>query len=523
MVGTANASAKSYDLVIVGAGAAGSVVAAVAAEAGKRVLILEAGPERELGQLYSSQIWARKLKWSGAPVTEEGNLRVGHNFNAGFGTGGAALHHYAVWPRLHENDFSVHSDYGVGLDWPIGYADLRPFYDRIQAQVGISGDARAETWRPPGEPYPMPPLPVFSQGEVIRRGFEALEMHTAPIPVAVNSTPSGERRACLYDGWCDAGCPIGALANPLVTYLPRALKAGAEIRHRAEVLRVLHDASGRRVTAVEYVDAAGARQQARGDQVVLAAFAVQTARLLLNSRSDQHPAGLGNHNDRVGRYLMTHPATTISGLFKEETQPALGITGGQLICHDRYADKRPAPERFGSYQWLIANAVKPNDLLGIANSRPDLVGAALEPFMQRAARHYGTMVAVGEDIALADNRVSLSRQRDAHGMPLAHCTHNIGEQTAAMTRAATEEGLAIFRAAGAEEAWAGPTAGMHILGGTVMGRDSATSVTDSYGRCHELDNLFIAGPGVFPSSGAVNPTFTVHALALRTAEHLLQK
>lgn len=523
MVGTTTEPGDAYDVVIVGAGAAGSVVAAVAAEAGKRVLILEAGPERKLEQLYSSQIWARKLKWSGAPVTEEGNLRVGHNFNAGFGTGGAALHHYAVWPRLHGNDFKVRSAHGVGLDWPLNYGDLRPFYDRIQAEVGISGDAGAETWRPPGDPYPLPPLPVFAQGAIIRKGFEALDMHTAPIPVAVNSSPYRGRRACLYDGWCDAGCPIGALANPLVTYLPRALRAGAELRHRAEVLRVLHDASGRRATAVEYADETGARRQVRGAQVVLAAFAVQTARLLLNSRSDQHPAGLGNHNDRVGRYLMTHPATVIGGLFEEETQPALGITGGQLICHDRYADKRPAPGQYGSYQWLIANAVKPNDLLGIANSRPDLFGEALEPFMQRAARHYGTMVAVGEDIALADNRVSLSAQKDAHGMPLAHCTHNIGEETAAMTRACAEEGVAIFRAAGAEEAWALPTAGMHILGGTVMGNDSATSVTDSYGRCHELDNLFIAGPGVFPSSGAVNPTFTIHALALRTAERLLRE
>lgn len=530
---TQQTDSDAYDIIVVGAGAAGSVVAAVTAEAGKRVLILEAGPERKLGDLYSSQIWARKLKWSGAPVLETGKLKVGHGFNAGFGTGGAALHHYAVWPRLHESDFSVSTDHGLGLDWPIGYGDLRDYYDRVQAEVGISGDAKAEVWRPPGAPYPMPPLPVFAQGEVIRRGFEAMDMRTAPIPLAINSRPynsgpnnpgsTGPRKACLYDGWCDAGCPIGALANPLVTYLPRALAAGAELRHRAEVTRLLHDGAGRRVTEVEYVDESGSRRRVRGGQVVLAAFAVQTARLLLNSRSAGHPNGLGNDNDLVGRYLMTHPATTIGGIFRDETQPALGVTGGQLICHDRYADKRPDPQRYGSYQWLIANAVKPNDLLGIANSRPDIVGEALEPFMQKAARHFGTMVAVGEDIPLPENRVTLSGRKDSHGMPLAHCHHDIGEATAAMTRSAVEEGLAIFRAAGAEEAWAGPTAGMHILGGTVMGRDSATSVTDPFGRCHTLDNLFVAGPGVFPTSGAVNPTFTVHALALRTAEHMLAR
>lgn len=510
-----------YDVVIVGAGAAGCVVAAIAAEAGKRVLVLEAGPERQLSQLYSSQIWARKLKWSGAPVSESGNLKVGHGFNAGQGTGGAALHHYAVWPRLHPADFSIQSDHGVGLDWPISYDDLRPYYDRVQADVGISGDADAEVWRPPGAPYPNEPLPVFAQGEVIRKGFEALGMRTAPIPIAINPTQKGERKACQYDGWCDAGCPIGALANPLVTYLPRALAAGAELRHQADVTRLLHDASGTRITAVEYADPAGQRHRVRGQQVVVAAFVVQSARLLLNSRSDKHPDGLGNKHDQLGRYLMTHPATTIGGLFTEETRPAFGVTGGQLICHDRYAPKRPREGQYGSYQWLIANAAKPNDLLGIANSRPDIVGEALDPFMRRAARHFGTMVAVGEDIPLADNRITPGTGKDRNGMPLAHCEHSIGEATSNMTRAAVEEGLAIFRAAGATDAWAGPTAGMHILGGTVMGHDSKTSVTDPFGRCHGLDNLFIAGPGVFPSSGAVNPTFTVHALALRTAEHML--
>jgi choline dehydrogenase-like flavoprotein len=513
--------ASDYDAVIVGAGAAGSVMAATLAEGGRRVLILEAGPERGLDQLYSSQIWARKLKWSGAPVRESGNLKVGHAFNAGWGTGGAALHHYGVWPRLHPQDFTVHSDHGLGLDWPIRYADLRPYYDRVQSEVGISGDAEAERWRPEGAPYPLPPLPVFAQGQVIRKGFTALGMHTAPIPVAIRSAAQGRRAACLFDGWCDAGCPIGALANPLVTYLPRALAAGAELRHRAEVTRLLHNAAGDRVSAVEYVDQHGQRRQVRATQVVVAAFAVQSARLLLNSRSDKHPAGLGNGNDLVGRYLMTHPATTINGLFAEETRPALGVTGGQLICHDRYADKRPDPARFGSYQWLIANAVKPNDLLGIANSRPDIFGAALDPFMRRAAKHFGTMVAVGEDIARPENRVTLASQTDRHGLPVAHCHHDIGEATRAMTRAAVEEGKAIFKAAGAGEVWAGPTAGMHILGGTVMGRDAKDSVTDSYGRCHRVENLFIAGPGLFPSSGAVNPTFTVHALALRAAEHIL--
>jgi choline dehydrogenase-like flavoprotein len=513
--------ADDVDVLVVGAGAAGSVVACEAARAGKRVLLLEAGPRRTLADLTSSQIHARRLKWSGAPVEEAGDLKIGHAFNAGQGTGGSALHHYAVWPRLHENDFKLQSAHGVGLDLPLEYADLRPYYDRVQAEVGISGDAGREKWRPPGAAYPLPPLPVFAQGEVISRGFEARGLSTAPIPVAIAGKAFKGRAACLYDGWCDAGCPIGALANPLVTYLAWAFEAGAAIRNDATVTRVLHDRSGRRATGVQFRDADGALHEVRARVVVLAAFAVQNARLLLASASSVHEQGLGNSNGLVGRYLMTHPANSVYGLFPEETRPHLGPTGGQLINHDHYAGKRAGKDAFCSYQWLIANAMKPNDLLGIANTRPDIHGAALQPFMEKAARHMGTMVTVGEDIARPENRVSLSSHRDVFGVPLARTEHSIMPPTDAMARGAVAEGLAIFKAAGATETWAGPRFGMHIMGGTVMGRDAARSVTDAWGRCHELDNLYIAGPGLFPSSGAVNPTFTVHALALRTAEHLL--
>jgi choline dehydrogenase-like flavoprotein len=217
---------------------------------------------------------------------------------------------------------------------------------------------------------------------------------------------------------------------------------------------------------------------------------------------------------------MTHPAHFVYGLFAEETLPHLGPTGGQLICHDRYQDKVKG-EAYGSYQWLIANAVKPNDLLGIANARADLFGAALEPFMREAAKHIGAMVFVGEDLPLADNRVTLRAARDEYGVPLASTVHNVTPATDALCERALREGKAVFKAAGAAQPWNGPRAAMHIMGGTVMGVEPAASVVDAYGRCHELDNLYVAGPGVFPGTGAVNPTFTVHALAMRTAERLL--
>src|SRR5207237_7935982 len=111
------------------------------------------------------------------------------------------------------------SDHGVGLDWPFGYDTLRPHYDRIQAEMGISGDAAAEVWRPPGAPYPMPPLKWFAQGRILKAGFEKVGMRVSPAPMAVNAVEYEGRASCQYDGWCDAGCPIGALANPLAVHL----------------------------------------------------------------------------------------------------------------------------------------------------------------------------------------------------------------------------------------------------------------------------------------------------------------
>ena len=193
------------DAIVIGSGAAGSAMAAKLSAGGKQVVILEAGPERDASSLISSGIWARRLKWGGDPVIEAGSNPVGHVFNAGFGVGGSAMHHFAVWPRLHEEDFRSQSLYGEGVDWPIGYADLRHWYDRVQTEVGISGDAEKEVWRPPGAAYPMPGVPVYPQGRIIAGGFEKLGMQTAPLPLAITSTEYSGRPACLWDGWCDAG------------------------------------------------------------------------------------------------------------------------------------------------------------------------------------------------------------------------------------------------------------------------------------------------------------------------------
>lgn len=506
-------------IAIVGAGAAGSVYAAVLAEAGKAVTVLEAGPPWNASDLYSSQLWARRLKWATPHVEEHTGDSLWINLNAGRGYGGAALHHFGIWPRFHEADFKTFSLYGKGLDWPLEYKDLRPYYDRVQADVGIAGDAQAEIWRPDGDPYPLPPVPRFAQGELLKKGFERQGMHVAPVPAAVLTRPYKGRPACLWDGWCEAGCPIGALANPLVEYLPRAVRAGAVLQPHSRATRVLMDATGRRAVGIEYFDAQGARHELRADCVVLAAFGVENCRILLNSASDRHPDGLANSSGLVGAYVMSHASANLFGMFATDTENHLGLNGGQIINQDRFGKVRKNGP-FGSRQFIGGLAVKPNDLLGIAMTRADLFGSNLDDFMRRAVRGMGSMVTVGEDQPLRSNRVELSAARDALGFPGARVVYEIGPDTLALWHDGIAEGKKILAAAGAKEIWNGPRGAQHLIGGTIMGERPAASVTNRFSQTHDVDNLFIGGAGVFPTASAANPTFTLHATSMMGAEYL---
>ncbi len=508
---------EKVDVLIVGGGAASSVYAAVLAEAGKSVLVLEKGTARKLGDLFSSQIWARRLKWASPHVLEEGRDSIWYNFNAGHGYGGAAIHHYGVWPRYHPEDMQEYSLYGKGQDWPFEYDTLRPYYDQVQADVGISGDAEQEIWRPAGAPYPLPPVLVSNHGKVLAKGFANLGMHTSAIPIAVLSQPYKGRPACIWDGWCDAGCPIGALANPLAVYFPRALRAGAKMQADSHVTRVLTDAKGERAVGVEYYDAEGNRHEQRADVVVLAAFTVENPRILLNSASDKHKQGLANSSGLVGKYLMSHPAVSIFGMFDEDMQNHLGATGGQLLNQDGFQKDKGA---FGSHQWEIALALKPNDLLGIAMSRADIFGQELHNFMHKGVRGLGSMVGVCEDLPVRENRIELANKKDRYGLPLAKAVHTIDPESRKRWQQTAAEGVKIFEAAGAVEAWHSPPGGQHIMGGTIMGNDPGKSVTNEHAQTHDIPNLVIGGGGVFPTSSCVNSTFTIHAVAMKSARHL---
>jgi choline dehydrogenase-like flavoprotein len=337
----------------------------------------------------------------------------------------------------------------------------------------------------------------------------------------MNSTEYKGRPPCLYDGWCHVGCPIGALANPLVTYLADARKAGAEVRAWSTVTRVLTNAKGDRVTGVEYFDAKRERQVQEASVVVLAAWAAQNPRLMLNSSTDKHPRGLANASGLLGKYMMAHFASGTWAIFDEDVENHMGTVGAQFMSYDRYA-KDSHKGAFGSTYINAGTAMKTSDLAGSANARTDLFGPPLAAFMKSAKRGLTRISAFGEEMPKIENRIELVSEKDELGMPLGKFVHSFDDDAIGLWNANFEEGLKIAKAAGAKEVWSarGPMPTIHLFGGTIMGTGAADSVVNSYGQAHEIPNLYIAGPGIFPTEGASNPTYTIFAVSLRGAEQL---
>jgi len=224
----------------------------------------------------------------------------------------------------------------------------------------------------------------------------------------------------------------------------------------------------------------------------------------------------------LGKYMMAHYASGTWAMFDEDVENHMGTVGAQFMSYERYA-KDSHKGAFGSTYIVAGTAMKTSDLGGFANARSDLFGPALAEFMTRAKRGLTRISAFGEELPNSENRIELISEKDEFGLPLAKIVHGYDEDAIGVWNANFEEGLKVAKAAGAKDAWSGrgPMPTIHLFGGTIMGTGASDSVVDSYGQTHEIPNLYVAGPGIFPTEGASNPTYTIFALSLRGAEHLV--
>ena len=502
---------EEVDLVVVGAGAGGSVLTQRMARAGWRVVALEAGPFWDPdADWVSDERGSHSLYWTEPRLIGGSDpVPLGSN-NSGRGVGGSMVHYAGYTPRLHPSDFRTATLDGVGADWPISYDDLRGYYSTIEAELPVAG----EDW-PWGDPhkYPHHAHPLGGNGEIFMRGATQLGITAKVGPVAIPNGRFGNRPHCIYRGFCLQGCKVNAKASPLITHIPDALVHGAEVRANCHVSRVLMDDDTGRVTGVTYIkDGVEHRQRAR--VVAVAGYSIETPRLLLLSASKRFPEGLGNGHDQLGRYLMVQGAPQTAGRFDEEIRmykaPPPEVTSEQF-----YETDPGKPYKRG---WSIQN-VSPMPITWAEHvTAQGHWGETLREYM-RDYVHWAVLGALCEFLPLPENRVTLADETDRHGLPVAHFSYSQCDNDKQLVDAAQAVMEDLLRAAGASEVMTIKRYA-HLVGGARMARRAEEGVVDSTQRVFGIENLFIADGSVLPTQGSANPALTIMALAARLADHL---
>jgi choline dehydrogenase-like flavoprotein len=536
-----------YDVIIIGAGAGGGVAANVLARSGKRVLLLERGHHiayrDEPHDHLRNQRFSRYGHNAGPDL--EGNPRVsveangrehtlpphapGYHNNAAAVGGGTRVYGAQAW-RFMPLDFEMATHYGVPAgsslaDWPLSYEALAPYYEQAEWEIGVAGDstASARSW-PRRLGYPMPALPVNAQGQALRAGAARLGWETLPIPALINTMPYDGRPACIQCQYCVGfPCPVDAKNGTHNTTISRALATGqCTLITDAMVERIDTDPFGH-VAGITYVDQADVRHSLRAHIVICAGGAIETARLLLNSTSPQHPAGLGNQHDQVGRHLQGHYYPAVIGLMADPVYDSLGP--GISTATVRFNHGNPGVTGGG----MLADEFieLPMSFLG-RNLPPDLPRWGLENkhFMRQNYTRVMRVTGPVQDIPNPEARVTAdAKVRDRWGLPVARLSGTTHPETVRTASFMWERARDWLIASGAVRVWGAIpglhlSAGQHQAGTCRMGHDPRTSVVDSWARVHGHDNLYITDGSVHVTNGGFNPVLTIMALAFRTAAHL---
>ena len=502
------------DMVIIGAGAGGSTLAQRLARRGWRIVILESGPFWDPDRDWASdEAGQHKLYWT-APRVIGGKdpVELGKN-NSGHGVGGSMIHYAGYTPRFHPSDFKTLTLDGVGADWPIRYADLKPHYERVERELPVAG----QDW-PWGVPhsYPHAAHPISGAAELAREGARKAGIEMRVGPVGITNGTFGNRPHCIYRGFCLQGCKVNAKASPLVTHLPDAIEHGVEIRADSHVTRIETDEQGR-CSGATYVTTDGKQHFQQAAVVVVAGYSIETPRLLLNSMSSRFPDGLGNQHDQVGRYVMVQGAPQVAGRFPQPVHqykaPPPEISSEQFYETDRSR---------GFSRGFSIQTVGPLPIAWAEHVFADgHWGHALREYM-RDYSHWSTLGLLCELLPQPENRVTLAPETDQHGMPVAHFSYSQCDNDRANIAYGKTVLKRIWEAAGAQDTLAIDRYA-HLVGGCRMGDRPEMSVIDSDHRVWGVPNLLVCDGSVMPTQGSANPALTIMALASRLAERLATK
>jgi choline dehydrogenase-like flavoprotein len=523
------------DVLVIGAGAGGSVAARHLAEAGFKVVCLEQGDWTNASDFPGDKLefeLVSEAQWSPDPNVRrqpaDYPIEVSDSpitpvmFNA---VGGSTVHFCAQWVRLRPQDFKMRTLDGMGDDWPISYDEMQPFYERIDREMLVSGMTGDPSY-PPGAAPPLPPLPIGLLGRKAAEGMNRLGWHWWPAAHAIRSREVDGLAGCERTGTCMWGCPKGAKSSTDTTMWPTALAHGARLVTGARVREITVDGRGL-ATGALYVDREGREQRVEADVVVLGCNGVGTARLLLNSASSRFPDGLANSSGLVGKRLMLHPYMSVLGIYEDDLEGWLGPWGTQLLSLE-FADHDDARGFPRGAQWDVMPLGGPLFTLFRYDGRPfaERWGASVHELIERTLGHAFDWGVGIEDLPHEHNAVTLDPElTDADGIPAPKITFTIDAEMRANLEFQLARAKEAHEAAGAIDtivadwsAW-----GWHLLGTARMGDDPATSVVDRWGAAHDVPNLYAVDGSVFVTSGPMAPTATICANALRCTERLIER
>ncbi len=510
---------EPVDFCIVGTGAGGGVLAQRLARYGFSVVALEAGPWHDSEtDMVSDEAGSSRLYWNDLRITGGTEpLELGAN-NSGRGVGGSTVHYAAFCPRLHPSDFRVRTLDGVATDWPLDYDELEPYYVQMEREYPVSGPARWPWGKPHG--YPYAPLQAGTAGLKLVEGCLRLGIRViAGGPVAIPAGRVGKRPHCIMRGFCLLGCKVGAKSSIHLSHIPDAIAHGAEIRTRCMAYEVAVDVEGR-ATGVRYYrtfdDGRRVAEEQRARAVVVAGYAIETPRLLLNSTSGRFPDGLANSSGLVGKYLMAQAGPVVWGRFPEPVRqykapPACAST-------EEYYETDPRNDFVRGYalQTVAPLPIAMAHLLVDENGRfGEELLAAMEDY-----NHYAAIGVLGEILPDARNYVSIHpTAKDQYGIPTSYVHFNLFENDRRMMAAGIATAWRVLEAAGATETrYVRRYA--HLVGTCRMGFTPTDSVVDRWGRSWDVPNLFVCDGSLLPTQGSANPALTISALAARTADWL---